>query len=100
MSFATLAVRHRSTLAVAALAALFLFAGPASAAGLDSANAFLQKVIDILRGAGILVVSLAIIWTGYKILFGGASFREMAPLFIGALFIGGATTFASYLIPA
>jgi len=68
--------------------------------GLSSVNTFMQTVVDLLRGAGILIVTIAIMWCGYKMLFKGASFSEVAMIFVGGLLIGGAATIASYLIPA
>jgi len=100
MSLLSMFTRNRSTAVLMLMIVLCAFAGPAAAEGLSQVNEFLQSVIGILKGAGILIVTLAIMWAGYKILWGGASFREISPIFIGALFIGGAATIASYLIPA
>ncbi len=77
-----------------------LFAEPAFAQGLSSVNTFMTTVINLLRGAGVLIVTIAIMWCGYKMLFKGASFSEVAMIFVGGLLIGGAATIASYLIPA
>jgi len=86
--------------------ALFLLIGglccaePALAqGGLSSVNTFMQTVVDLLKGAGILIVTIAIMWCGYKMLFKGASFSEVAMIFVGGLLIGGAATIAGYLIP-
>ena len=76
------------------------FAEPAFAQGLSSVNTFMTTVINLLRGAGVLIVTIAIMWCGYKMLFKGASFSEVAMIFVGGLLIGGAATIASYLIPA
>jgi len=68
--------------------------------GLSSVNTFLDNVVSILRGAGVLIVTVAIMWCGYKMIFKGASFSEVAMIFVGGLLIGGAATISSYLIPA
>ena len=83
-----------------ALFALFLVAAPAFAQGLDSVNSFLDTVVGLLKGAGVLIVTVAIMWCGYKMIFKGASFSEVAMIFVGGLLIGGAATIAGYLIPA
>jgi len=66
--------------------------------GLSSVNTFMQTVVDILRGAGVLIVTIAIMWCGYKMIFKGASFSEVAMIFVGSLLIGGAATIASFVI--
>jgi len=68
--------------------------------GLSSVNTFMQTVVDLLKGAGILIVTIAIMWCGYKMIFKGASFSEVAMIFVGGLLIGGAATIAGYMIPA
>lgn len=86
-----------------AVVGTFLFAGfadPAMAQGLGSVNTFMQTVVNLLKGAGVLIVTIAIMWCGYKMLFKGASFSEVAMIFVGGLLIGGAATIAGYLIPA
>ena len=90
--------RNRSAAMFMALAALMLFAGPAAAEGLESVNTFLQTVVDLLKGAGVLIVTVSIMWCGYKILFKGASFSEVAMIFVGGLLIGAASTIAGYLL--
>lgn len=97
--FVTLA-RHRSFTVFMTMALLAFFAGPAAAEGLDSVNTFLDTVVDLLTGAGVLIVTVAIMWCGYKMIFKGASFSEVAMIFVGGLLIGGAATIAGYLIPA
>lgn len=74
-------------------------AEPAFAQGLSSVNTFMETVVSLLKGAGVLIVTIAIMWCGYKMVFKGASFSEVAMIFIGGLLIGGASTIAGYLIP-
>lgn len=90
--------RNRTTAVYATLAMLMLLAGPAAAQGLESVNTFLDTVVDLLTGAGIAIVTVAIMWCGYKMLFKGASFSEVSMIFVGGLFIGGASTIAGYLL--
>ena len=92
--------RHRSFAVFMTMAMLVFFAGPAAAEGLESVNTFLDTVVTMLKGAGVLIVTVAIMWCGYKMIFKGASFSEVAMIFVGGLLIGGAATIAGYLIPA
>jgi type IV secretion system protein VirB2 len=52
----------------------------------------------MLTGAGVLVLTVAIIWVGYKMIFAGARFSDVAHILIGGILIGGAATFASWLL--
>ena len=92
--------RHRSFVVFMTMATLAFFAGPAAAEGLESVNTFLDTVVNLLKGAGVLIVTVAVMWCGYKMIFKGASFSEVAMIFVGGLLIGGAATIAGYLIPA
>lgn len=87
---------------LAIAAALMFFVSPAVMAqgGLDGVNTFLDTVVSMLQGAGVLIVTVAIMWCGYKMIFKGASFSEVAMIFVGGLLIGGASFIASYLVPA
>ena len=58
----------------------------------------------ILVGTGILVtisvavVTIAIIWAGFKMIFQGARLSDVANVLIGGTLIGGAAAFASYIV--
>lgn len=91
---------NRSVLLLTAMFCFLAFATPAMAEGLESVNTFLETVTTLLKGAGIGIVTIAIMWAGYKLLFQKSGIMEIAPLFAGALLIGGASTIAGYLIPA
>ncbi|HEM7189739.1 TrbC/VirB2 family protein [Providencia alcalifaciens] len=69
----------------------------AYAAGLQKANDVLQIVVDILSGIAILGGTIAILWAGYRVTFGGQPFREAAPVLIGGIVVGGAGTLAAML---
>lgn len=88
------------TMALFVLVAGLCVSEPAFAQGLSSVNTFLDTVVTLLKGAGVAIVTISIMWCGYKMLFKGAAFSEVAMIFVGGLLIGGAATIASYLIPA
>lgn len=90
-----------------ALAVMALFAGlalmtaePAFAAagGLDKVNTFVENVLVVLRGISIGVVTIAIMWAGYKFLFKHADMAEAGKILAGGLLIGGAAELAGYLL--
>ncbi|WP_045394976.1 TrbC/VirB2 family protein [Vibrio rotiferianus] len=69
-----------------------------AAGGLSKVNDFMENIADILRGASIITVTVAIMWAGYKLLFTTANIMEIGKIVIAGLFIGGAAEIARYLI--
>lgn len=61
------------------------------------ATTLMTKVKTGLIGLSTVTVILAVLWCGYKILFGGSTLREMAPILIGAVVLGGATEIGTLL---
>lgn len=82
----------------AALVGVALLAAPGAAFAQAEVTTLLTKVVDWLKAGGLIVVTLAIMWVGYKILFAGARFADVAYIFIGALFIGSAATIAGWMM--
>lgn len=66
--------------------------------GLEKVNTFVDNVLAILRGISIAVVTIAIIWAGYKFLFKNADMGECAKILAGGLLIGGASELTGYLL--
>ena len=73
-------------------------AEPAFAQGLEKVNTFVQSVLVILRAISIGVVTIAIMWAGYKFLFKHAEIAEVGKILAGGLLIGGAAELAAYLL--
>ena len=69
-----------------------------SGGGLDKVNVFVENVLIILRGISIGVVTVAIMWAGYKFLFTRADIAEAGKILAGGLLIGGAAELAGYLL--
>lgn len=83
-----------STLALAAL-----LAPPAALAqGFDKINTTVTNVQAILITISIAVVTIAIIWAGFKMIFQGARLADVANVLIGGTLIGGAAAFATYIV--
>ena len=85
----------------ASATALALAAGlPAGAfaAGFDKVNTTVTNVNAILVTISISVVTIAIIWAGFKMIFQGARLADVANVLIGGTLVGGAAAFASFIV--
>ncbi|MBQ1872804.1 MAG: TrbC/VirB2 family protein [Succinivibrionaceae bacterium] len=58
----------------------------------------LQKILDIIQDCGVVVLTIAVCWAGYKIMFQGQTLREVAPPLLGAILFAGAGYLANLLI--
>jgi type IV secretion system protein VirB2 len=70
----------------------------ALAQGFDKLNTTVTNVEAILVTVSIAVVTIAIIWAGFKMIFQGARLADVANVLIGGTLIGGAAAFASYIV--
>lgn len=68
------------------------------AQGFDKINTTVSNVSAILVTISIAVVTIAIIWAGFKMIFQGARLADVANVLIGGTLIGGAGAFASYIV--
>ena len=79
-----------------------LLCSPAAfaASGGSGANveSMFQQILDILQGVSVVVVTVAVIWAGYKTLFKGAGLMEVAGPLMGAILIGAAPWLAQILV--
>jgi len=78
--------------------ALALLPRLAAAQGFDKINTTVTNVQAILVTISIAVVTIAIIWAGFKMIFQGARLADVANVLIGGTLIGGAAAFASYIV--
>ncbi|MBX3642175.1 MAG: TrbC/VirB2 family protein [Rubrivivax sp.] len=85
---------HPAPLALAPLA----LPGLVWAQGFDKINTTVTNVQTILVTISIAVVTIAIIWAGFKMIFQGARLADVANVLIGGTLIGGAAAFASYIV--
>ena len=90
---------HRIAAAVAVFLVLAL-AGidPAHAQGLEKVNTGIESLLTFLRGISIAVVTIAIIWAGYKMIFKHAEMGEIIKILGGGIFIGCAAEIARFLL--
>ena len=70
----------------------------ASGGGIDRVNDFMQNLSTALYGIGAVVLTIAFMWAGFKVMFQGQTLREVAPVFIGGVIVGSASAIAAYII--
>jgi type IV secretion system protein VirB2 len=90
--------RSRSALNRWALILAVHFPHLAMAQGFDKINTTVSNGNTILVTISIAVVTIAIIWAGFKMIFQGARLADVANVLIGGTLIGGAAAFASYIV--
>ena len=70
----------------------------ALAQGFEKVNTTVTNVNAILVTVSVSVVTIAIIWAGFKMIFQGARLSDVANVLIGATLIGGAGAMAAFLV--
>ena len=86
-------------LAVVAIILAAMAASPiAGAQGFDKINTTVTNVQAILVTISVAVVTIAIIWAGFKMIFQGARLVDVANVLIGGTLVGGAAAFASFIV--
>jgi type IV secretion system protein VirB2 len=92
-------LRQQAFTALTLLAAMPQLAWAAEDGGsFDKINTTVTNVQAILVTISIAVVTIAIIWAGFKMIFQGARLADVANVLIGGTLIGGAAAFASYIV--
>jgi type IV secretion system protein VirB2 len=61
-------------------------------------GSFFEGIEGLLKFISILVITVAIIFCGYQIAFANKRISDVAPVMIGAVLIGGASTIATMLM--
>lgn len=84
--------------AAASLLTTALLSGAAAAQGFDKISTTVNNVQAILVTISVAVVTIAIIWAGFKMIFQGARLADVANVLIGGTLIGGAAAFASFIV--
>ena len=84
--------------AAATAALLALMSSVARTQGFDKINTTVTNVNTILVTILIAVVTIAIIWAGFKMIFQGARLADVANVLIGGTLVGGAAAFASFIV--
>ncbi len=69
-----------------------------AAGGLGKAEEIATELQTLLSTLAVVVVAIAFMVVGYKMIFKGAHFTDVLVIFIGALIIGGALEIAALLV--
>ncbi|UTY59675.1 TrbC/VirB2 family protein [Massilia sp. erpn] len=81
---------------------LFLLSQPglagAKGGGLEQGTKVLNAVSTWMTGIGIVIVTIALMFVGFRMVFQAAEWKDVAPVFWGGILIGGAGAFASLFI--
>jgi type IV secretion system protein VirB2 len=71
---------------------------PIHAQVLGNSSTLMQKVINELTVIGGLVVTIAIMFCGFRMVFQAAQWKDIAPIFWGGVLIGGAASIAGTVL--
>lgn len=93
-SHTSMGLSARSTLASFVLLSCQL----ATAQGFEKVNTTVMNVNAILVVVSVAVVTIAIIWAGFKMIFQAARLSDVANILIGGTLIGGAGAFAAFIV--
>ncbi|MDR0564678.1 MAG: TrbC/VirB2 family protein [Azoarcus sp.] len=89
---------RRAALAATALTFIASSHTALAAGGLDKVNEGLENIKSGLTGVGLVIITLAIMWAAYKLIFGGANMMEIIRIFGGAMVLGSAGVIAGWFI--
>lgn len=66
-------------------------------AGFDRIETTTNNVQAILIAVSVTVVTIAIVWAGFKMIFSSARLADVANILIGGTLVGGASAFAAFI---
>jgi type IV secretion system protein VirB2 len=66
--------------------------------GFEKINTTATNVNLILVAVSVTLVTIAIIWAGFKMIFQGARLADVANILIGGTLIGGAAVIAAFIV--
>lgn len=77
---------------------LALVCNPAFAVPIAKVTSLFTNISALMTTLGIVVVTIAFMFVGYQVAFGGKRIADMFPVIIGAVVIGAAAQFAAFII--
>lgn len=90
-------VKQKEIFFAIALAIFTQYALAGDAGGLGNANKLFENIAVALKGVSAIILTLAVMVAGYKIMWGGSTVREVAPFIIGGIILGSAAYIASLI---
>lgn len=88
---------RRVVCALAPLLAMVAYQA-AMAQGFDKISTTTNNVVAILVTIAVAVVTAAIMWAGFKMIFQAARLSDVANILFGGTLVGGASAFAAYIV--
>lgn len=64
----------------------------------ESVQTLFETVLEVLQTASVPIVTIAVCWAGYKVIWGGSAINEVGPLVVGAILIGASPWVAELLV--
>jgi len=89
--------KKRRALKLIATAAMYAVSAASFATGTEGIEEGVNELVILLTGLGIGIVTIAIMWGGYKMAFAGARFQDISNIMIGAVMAGSAAALAAWL---
>lgn len=87
-----------TTLVAALLAPGLAAAQVGGSEALTTTCGFLGSILSLLNAASVVVVTIAVIFSGYQIAFAHKRISDVAPVMIGAILIGAASQIAKMFL--
>lgn len=72
-----------------------VFSNPAFAVVAANIKTMATDISTMLSGISIIVITVAFIFVGYQLAFGGKRFNDVMPIVIGAIIVGSAAQLAA-----
>lgn len=91
-------MKKTQLLTLATLLAASAAAVAAPGGGTTSVETLFGTIKTTMENVSLVVVTIAVIWAGYKVLFQGNQLQEVAKPLIGGIMIGAAGWIASLLV--
>jgi len=89
---------HTTLTAALVLPGLAMADGVGTDTALGATCGFLGSILSLLNAASIVVVTIAVIFSGYQIAFAHKRISDVAPIMIGAILIGAASQIAKMFL--
>lgn len=77
---------------------IMLTAATPAFAQISKVNTVMSNIQTMLMGASLVITTIAIMWAGFKMMWQHAKWSEISNIVIGAIFVGGCSGIAGWLI--
>lgn len=93
-------MKRTPTLHRTATGAVLALAAHPAFAQLEKVNTTLTTIQTMLVGIAVIVITIAVMWAGYKMVFQHSRWSEISNIVIGGILIGAAPAIAAWLAGA